>query len=95
MTGLSVTKGSSYSVLSIAYFYLFLMILLWTLSYSLSSVELSSAITLSVLTSSVEHTYDKFFSTMIPFDFLLSKSQMGGIGICCVPVILVPIGLTW
>ena len=43
------------------YFSSFLLILLWMLSYLLSSIELSLAITISDSSLSVEQTCDKFF----------------------------------
>ena len=92
VTGLSVTKGSLCSVSLIAYFYLFMLILLLTLSELLSSVELSSTVTNYDSLSSVEQTSDKVFPTRISFDLLLYESQTCEIGICCVPVIYV---LTW
>ena len=72
ITGLSVSKGSSCSVSSIAYFSLFVLIILLTLSYSLSSVELSSTTTLSILFLSVEQTCNKFIYDD-PFWFSLAR----------------------
>ena len=89
MDGLSVTGVSSSRVSSNAYFTLFMMIILWTLFESLSSVELSMTITFSHLLLSVELTCHKFSSVMIPFDFLMSKEQTCRIVIQSVLVIYV------
>ena len=70
-TGLSVTKGSSCSVSSIAYFSLYT--LFWTHSGLLSSVELSSVIMIFDLPSSVEQTCDIFSSTRNFFLFVIVR----------------------
>ena len=54
-------------------FFLFVLILLWTLYDSLYSVEILSTITLSDSILSAEYTWDKFLSAMIPFYSLLYK----------------------
>ena len=94
INGLSVTKGPSCSVSSIASFYLFVLILWCTLSDLLSSIELSSTIMISGYPSSIEQTCDKCSSARISFDSLSSESQTCDIVICCMPVISVLQGST-
>ena len=95
ITGLSVIECFSCSVSSIAYFSLFVLILLWTFFDSLSSVVISLAKTLSGFLLSIEQTCGKFLSAMISFYLLLTKSQTFEIGISWVPVISVLTGSTW
>ena len=94
MIGLSVTKGSSSSVSSIAYFSLFVLIILWTLSYSFSSIELLLSIILSGLLLFIEQTCNKFLFVIVYFDLILSESKTCDMGICYVPVVFLFTGST-
>ena len=89
-TGSSVTVGSSRFASFYAYFSLFT--LLWTHSYSLSSVEISSTIMIFDSSLSVKQACDNVFSTRNSFYLLPCVEQTRNIRICCLPVISVLTG---